>query len=285
MAKVTLTCSTCGKTFQRYRSQIRGRVFCSHKCHSLSEQAKELDESVFRFDTSTYTFEKPHPFLGNYDGVKLTSHSARKPYNYRIFEKGIHDELTAYLYGVILTDGAIILSEEKRSNALVIKMKDKDIIEIISNALKKKAIVVTGGKYHMLQLRNNYLVHDLMALGCRPNKTENANYPLIPDELDKHFIRGCFDGDGSWVTSQKQNRYTVENLRFFGNDLLLYGIYRKIKQHLGVVPQKVQYPREYKMRSFCRITYGQFASYKIRDWLYEGATYYGRRKYAKSMGV
>lgn len=284
MAMVTVTCSVCGKTFQRYRSQIKKRIFCSHKCHSLSEQAKELDESVFRFDTNTYTFEKPHPSLGNYDGVKITTRSARKPYNYRIFEKGIHDELTTYLYGVILTDGTIII-EENRSNLFAIKMKDKDVIEIISNALKKKAYAISGGKYHMLSLRNNYLVHDLIALGCRPNKTETANYPLIPDELDKHFIRGCFDGDGSWITSQKKKGYTAENLRFFGNDLLLYGIYQKIKQHLGVVPQKVEYPRKYKMRSFCRINYGQIASYQIRDWLYEGATYYGRRKYAKSMGV
>lgn len=288
MPKVKLICPVCGKYFERYPSQVRGGT-CSKKCADIKKQAKELDEGVFRFDASTYTYEKPHPSLGNYKEVELLPKAKlrleKSTYNYFLFKNGIHDELTAYLYGVILTDGTVSVTDSARSNALRLKMADQDIIEIVSNAFNKNYFITNDG-YYMFELRNNYLVHDLMALGCKPNKTEIANYPLIPDELDKHFIRGCFDGDGSWITTHKKAlKAPQHSIRFCGNDLLLYGIYQKIKQHIGVVPQKVDYPNNYQMRSYCRLSYGQLASFEIRDWLYEGATYYGQRKYEKAMGA
>ena len=37
---------------------------------------------------------------------------------------------------------------------------------------------------------------DLLKLGISPNKTMSVNYPLIPENLQNHFMRGVFDGDG-----------------------------------------------------------------------------------------
>lgn len=33
MAKITCTCARCGKTFERWPHEARGRVWCSQSCH------------------------------------------------------------------------------------------------------------------------------------------------------------------------------------------------------------------------------------------------------------
>ena len=37
---------------------------------------------------------------------------------------------------------------------------------------------------------------DLLKLGISSNKTMSVNYPSIPENLQSHFMRGVFDGDG-----------------------------------------------------------------------------------------
>ncbi|MHC4210670.1 MAG: LAGLIDADG family homing endonuclease, partial [Planctomycetota bacterium] len=38
---------------------------------------------------------------------------------------------------------------------------------------------------------------DLIALGLHPRKSLTLRFPDAPDGVHRHFIRGCWDGDGS----------------------------------------------------------------------------------------
>ncbi|MDM5313847.1 hypothetical protein [Peribacillus frigoritolerans] len=168
-----------------------------------------------------------------------------------------------------------------------LQLTDLDIIDKVASILEfKNKLIESRGSFRgkktkqtkIIHLNSPYIYNDLVALGCGLNKTYYASYPLIPDCLDHHFIRGVLDGDGSFYINKVGNLY----LKFFGNDLLMYGIYLKIKHHLNVVPIGCDYPYKTGMLSFCQIRYGKQESLKIRDWLYKDATIYGTRKYKKS---
>ena len=49
-----------------------------------------------------------------------------------------------------------------------------------------------------LNLGGRKLVSDLNALGVHANKTLTATFPAIRPDLERHLVRGLWDGDG-WV--------------------------------------------------------------------------------------
>lgn len=264
-----------------------------------------MDISSFQFDTNTHEYTPPSLCLGDYSKIKMSNqHLAtirRNKVNHYFFQKGIVDEYTAYVFGLWLTDGHVSLFRNgkalKELNVLTnkhgqeiicsyiatLKLTDHDIIEKIAAIIdfKNKIIIsknvtTKGQATKMLYITSPYIYHDLVSLGCGLNKTYTANYPLIPDALDKHFIRGVLDGDGSCYIS-KDNQLRI---KFCGNELLMYGIYEKLKQHLQITPiTKVEYLYPEGMKSFCQICYGTQESLKLRDWLYSEATIYGQRKH------
>lgn len=50
-----------------------------------------------------------------------------------------------------------------------------------------------------LRVTSKKMCQDLSKLGCVPKKTLITTFPELPKELQKHFIRGYFDGDGSFT--------------------------------------------------------------------------------------
>ena len=47
-----------------------------------------------------------------------------------------------------------------------------------------------------IKISSSKMKSDLLKLGISPNKTMSVGYPLIPENLQNHFMRGVFDGDG-----------------------------------------------------------------------------------------
>ncbi len=227
--------------------------------------------------------------MGQYDSLRLgrreKSFVNRHNLDHFFFKKGIHDEATAWVFGVLLTDGSV----GRRAQggwATRLEMTDHDIVEKAAMALQFQGRLSESKTRNTkrLVMTSAYLAHDLTALGCGERKTESANYPVLEDDLDRHFIRGVIDGDGSWVHLASG----LVLLMVCGHDELIYGLFKTIEQHLGIRPQSLQYPGEWddriKMTSFCAVRYGQTDSIRIRDWLYADATIYGNRKYAKAHG-
>lgn len=285
--KATFNCP-CGKQFERYFCQIKNGKesvqYCSQHCANFYSSSS-FTVNDFRLDRDNYQFKDPSDKLGNYSHLSLGKRSLaslKNPhYDHHFFQNGITNEIQAYVFGILLTDGGLAhLPDRNNAYRLSLKLGDGDIVKKVHQTFRSsKPIKLREGKYHEFQIYSRVLANDLIALGCPPHKTKIANYPLIPKELDAHFIRGVIDGDGSWSTRKRDNSC---ELKIHGNDLLLYGTYLKLKEHLGVEPQTVEYPIDYdsnyKMKSYAVMRYSTHKSELIAEFLYKDATIYGERK-------
>lgn len=285
--KVLLLCSLCGKPFETYPSlaarRNKNKKYCSPSC-SHSAKVKEISFSDFRLNQE-YSFQDTDPSLGNYPKVKMHKNKINsileRKVNHYFFQDGLVDEVTAYVYGMLITDGCWQNCHGKNKRlTLKLAAYDRDIVEKVAEALEVTKELVYTEKTSKFIVYSDLLFHDSNALGCGVLKTETANYPVINDSLDRHLIRGIIDGDGSWTTRKKRPDL---NLKVCGNQLLIYGLSKKIYHHLGIMPSELNYPIDYdsryKMESFCFIRYPKQTAISIRDWLYEGSTIYSQRKY------
>ena len=59
---------------------------------------------------------------------------------------------------------------------------------------KKKGI---SGAVYYFHINDNEIYEDLLRLGLSPNKSLSLVFPNIEPQHVRHFIRGCWDGDGS----------------------------------------------------------------------------------------
>jgi hypothetical protein len=287
-------CQFCGKLFERNYSisnkkhKINPGKFCSSKCSFKGQNA--FKEKKFKFDLKKYKFFKPLSSLGSYKPInkKYLINKKSKSYDF-LLKKGIHNEATAYFFGLAITDGWLIERSFKNPKppyfGLELKDIDKDIIYKLAKALTfKDKIYVSKKATYKLYLRGEYIANDLIALGCSKRKSYIANYPLIKKKsLHKHLIRGLIDGDGSFYLHAKK----YLRLKICGNDKLVYGFYLIIKKFLNVGPATLEYPEnriDLKMKTFCALVYGADEAKIIRDWIYKTkSNLYSLRKYKNSL--
>lgn len=110
----------------------------------------------------------------------------------------------AYAIGLITTDGN--LSIDGRHLSLV--SKDIEQIKNLKKclALKTKIGIHRSGRknayrtYHRVQWGDIVLYDFLLDIGLMPNKSRKLNTLNIPDKYFFDFLRGHFDGDGSFYS-------------------------------------------------------------------------------------
>lgn len=56
---------------------------------------------------------------------------------------------------------------------------------------------IVSGEVYYFHLHSDKICNDLMEMGLLSDKSLTITFPLIPDKYVRHFIRGCWDGDGS----------------------------------------------------------------------------------------
>ena len=138
----------------------------------------------------------------------------------------------AYVLGFIVADGAV--HKNGRSVDIAVKASDVDILRAIAKVLGSDAPinrkVSTGGyggvarEQVRLHLSRQKLVSDLAALGVHRNKTFTATYPVISASLERHMVRGLFDGDG-WIGKQQ--------FSLIGTDAVVEGVMEAAERHTG----------------------------------------------------
>jgi intein-encoded DNA endonuclease-like protein len=116
----------------------------------------------------------------------------------------------AYVLGLIYTDGNLHIRKNNSGyelGVLSFAQKEKELVEKFLQLMNCNATIrftekrerrnTTAGELYYFSIGNNDIANDLMKLGITPNKSLNMNFPEIPDDYLRHFIRGFFDGDGS----------------------------------------------------------------------------------------
>jgi hypothetical protein len=120
-------------------------------------------------------------------------------YNEDFFER-IDNEEKAYFLGFLFADGCVINNVEKYRYQVTLKLhtKDKHILEEFIKKINGEMDVWTHGQRDIceINLSGKKIVTDLINKGVVPNKTFTITYPIIDEYLERHFLRGYFDGDG-----------------------------------------------------------------------------------------
>jgi intein/homing endonuclease len=231
---------------------------------------KKLDEKYNIFPGSCYNLLKRRGL------IKYSIADQLRCFNENYFDK-IESEKQAYFLGLIAADGTVSSSK----NTISITLKVEDGLYLLEEL--KKEISSTGKISIYNDKRDNYVRKPMCMmqftsmhtktvfceLGISPNKTSNLCYPKINKELDRHFIRGFIDGDGSFHYKRGILVFalvgTEEILRSI-QDIFYTEInveYTKLIQHITGV---------YYLRL------GHKNTLKLREWLYKDCSVAMKRK-------
>lgn len=129
----------------------------------------------------------------------------------RHFEK-IDTQQKAYWLGFLYADGSVSLKEDKIELGLAEKdykqlEKFKNFLGITNNICYRPKT-----KSYRLSFRSQSCKRDLINKGCIPKKSLILQYPTfdqVPFYLMKHFIRGYFDGDGTYILNQDNHNKEI----------------------------------------------------------------------------
>lgn len=222
--------------------------------------------------------------------------SENKVFNDTFFEK-IDAEEQAYFLGFIYADGNIRISknnthllqmELEQNDDYILKelvkcldyrSKIKDYEnEIVTYDYKKLNYFTRENRFDnyskvyngcSLQVSSEKIYNDLLKLGIVPRKTLNMKFPIINKDLYRHFIRGYFDGDGTFSSNK---------ICFYGQHNFLHAI-KNIIEHdiLSLNDNKIF---DKKNENVSMLTYGNKQGIiDIYHYFYDNSKYYLKRKF------
>lgn len=168
------------------------------------------------------------------------------------FERFEHDDINedffsqwsdgmAWILGLLFTDGNVQRTTKTGTGLRIsITSIDIDLLEKVRNLLGSKRPIYKGAQsydksrfIYRFEFYREKMRNDLHRLGLIERKSLNMQFPDIPDHYMRHFIRGCWDGDGTvYISNGKLNASYVTGSKDFIERLVmeLYkaGIYRRI---------------------------------------------------------
>jgi hypothetical protein len=171
----------------------------------------------------------------------------------------------AWALGLLFTDGHI------HSNGVQFTSIDADLLEKVralfqsSKPIQKRTQSYNKSKHiYVFAFSHPKIAEDLRKLGLHEKKSLDMVFPEVPEECMRHFIRGCWDGDGSvYITAGKINaNYISGSLKFIEGlvqQLQSIGIYNKIPPYSVSVEKSVlKYPLRDRSEIFSHYPDGRF---------------------------
>lgn len=192
----------------------------------------------------------------------------------------IIDEATAYWLGFLFADGSVSVRRggREKSIRLLLQEADRDHLKTFADFLgtDKPIRTVSNGNGLAVEITaySARMADDLIRHGCIPNKSATMilKAPPLPHPLQRHFIRGVFDGDGSVFVGSDG----IPNLSLCGNAAFLDAIRELILWHTRI---------EGRLHSHTISHAVAYLSYRgprkanpVSNWLYENSTVFLRRK-------
>lgn len=221
---------------------------------------------------------------------RVYSRAMRSPYSLNeSFFAGIEsDPLAAYWAGFIAADGNI----KKDSQTLRIGLGALDaghLEQFLKHIGSNHPIRRTTRRYPSrttecatVEIGSKSFAKDLGAIGIVPAKTFCFDWPDLPDEAARHFLRGYFDGDGSWIL--KPTRGPTPGLRFdlVGTAPFLEGCRAFLERTCGVGHVQLRQCSGSDSQTKGLNYSGNRQVPRIARFLYENAPVYLARKFEKA---
>ena len=197
----------------------------------------------------------------------------------------------AYILGFLFADGS--LNKDKQTISMSLQEDDWDILEKIRNEIdsekqleflnysNKKDFGYTYKNQYRLSMFSKYMCESLINIGMVQNKSLILEFPNIPKEFHSHFIRGYFDGDGSFCAY-----YTKENkfqplVTITSTEQFCIKIQNILRDNLNIPCGNI-YEASCKngITKVLSIS-GSIQTKKVLDWLYHDAELFLERKHEK----
>lgn len=184
----------------------------------------------------------------------------------------------AYWLGFLYADG--YNRENRYRISIVLQKSDIDHLYKFQNFLSCEIPVkcYTSNNYQsvVLGITSMHLSKSLAKLGCVQAKTHIRQYPNISDEFNRDFIRGYFDGNGSFSHNKEKGSWQIS---ITGNNDLIISIQKILEREVILNHTKINY---YKGKKSIALHYiGRRICQKILSYLYDNANTFLNRKFDK----
>lgn len=259
---------------------------------------REKTELFAKYETGKYTavdLAKEYPVSSTAISALLKRHGYKSKTQSELQRKYevnesffdvIDTEEKAYFLGFLYADG--YNNTDRNSVNLSLKETDKDILIRLNNLIqpdkplqyvdftKETRGYQNSYSQYRLVIANKHISQRISELGCGKCKTHNLIFPTeeqVPLNLQKHFIRGYFDGDGC-----------VSNRVFsmVGTEKFLLSVQNIFIEKLGLTKTKFDKRHKKRDNDITSIRYcGSGNLNKIMSWMYDGASIYLERKLIK----
>ena len=176
------------------------------------------------------------------------------------FFEVIDSEEKAYVLGFFCADGWF----NQRGIGFGVAKKDHKYLELIRKTIDSETPIAKA-RLSVLNLSRKKLKEDIKKLGVPERKTEKMGYPKFPSALNRHFLRGYWDGDG--YIGKRQFVLAGMNVEYFKEVQKIIEDETGCKLSLSFVRKK--YPR----------LVGSKKHKKAIRWLYEDSNISMERKY------
>jgi hypothetical protein len=199
--------------------------------------------------------------------------------NQNIFAS-VETEPQAYWLGFLSADGGINLHHSVRVN---LQERDSGHLELLqaffqtTKPIQCQMCRCKSGTYPVsyLIVTSEQICSDLARYGVLPKKSKTIRWPDgLPPQLASHYVRGVFDGDGTWCG---MNRKGMCQWRLIGNRAYLLDIQSLMMETCCLNQTKLC--DHHTTPDMAYLVYnGTRQTMRIADWLYRDATVWLPRK-------
>lgn len=224
--------------------------------------------------------------------MENTNNKLRGLYRHTVdkdFFKEINAEEKAYWLGFLMADGCVYKGASANSYRLQINLKadDIDILEKFNKALKSSYKISTKTIHNKkmnkdyevvtLKINNTELCMDLMKLNVIPRKSVICEFPDIPKQYYRDYIRGYFDGDGCVTYTKYEDRAMKGKFEIVGGTNML----KKFQEIFKENNIETHFYNIGHSKADELMTASIPEIYKIFRYLYDNSSVYLERKYNK----
>lgn len=204
-------------------------------------------------------------------------------------------EQMAYVLGFWYADGCITVNKYTKNNhncankRFVINNTDKQIMYDISKIIKIVPSIRPPRNerqktQYVINVNSNKFFDFCYLLIGTTDKTHSIHLPEVPSKYLHHFIRGFFDGDGSIFLKKYNSRhgnpitnlsssFTASGESWFALDEL-----KKLLMKTIFTGNKKISLSKHKLGRNSKLTFGQYDTMLLCEWMYKDATIFMKRK-------
>lgn len=195
------------------------------------------------------------------------------------FFEVINTEEKAYWLGFIMADGYTLHRKKQKRLRIALSRKDECHLHKFIKSIKSNVSVKYDGVNPYVDINCTKMCNDLASHGVIPNKSNHEIIPILSEHLHRHFIRGLFDGDGSWVLMKYTNS-EVMKFTLLSSFNALSNIKTIMEAHDIIFPKVSIFERK---GIWCLQCHKREDVLKIIEFMYNDATLFLDRKYRQAV--